>query len=73
MDGQQFPIGLGLSLAMNQMDTDNFSNMTEAEKEQAIARCKDAKSKKERDRIMDSLAGEYDILSSLYGSDTEIG
>ena len=38
MDSNQMPIGLGLSLAMNQKAMDRFSDMTEAEKEQAIAR-----------------------------------
>lgn len=56
MDNQQLPIGLGLSLAMNQKAMDRFANMTEAEKEQAIARSRQVKSKREMDRIVSSLA-----------------
>lgn len=70
MDNQQFPIGFGLSLAMNQKAMDNFSNMTEAEKEKAIAKSRDAKSKREMDRIVSSLAADdNDMLSSFFGSD----
>ncbi len=69
MDNQQLPIGLGLSLAMNQKAMDNFSNMTEAEKEKAIAKSRDAKSKREMDRIVSSLAADdNDILNSFFGS-----
>lgn len=56
MDNHQLPIGLGLSLAMNQNAMDRFSNMTEAEKEQAIAKSRQVKSKREMDRIVSSLA-----------------
>lgn len=56
MDNHQLPIGLGLSLAMNQNAMDRFSNMTEAEKEQAIAKSRKVKSKREMDRIVSSLA-----------------
>lgn len=60
MDNQQLPIGLGLSLAMNQKAMDRFANMTEAEKEQAIARSRQVKSKREMDRIVSSLAEDDD-------------
>ena len=73
MDNQQLPIGFGLSLAMNQKAMNRFANMTEAGKEKAIAKSRDAKSKREMDRIVDSLAGDYGIVSSLYGTDSDIG
>lgn len=60
MDNQQLPIGLGLALAMNQRAMDRYSNMTEAEKEQAIARSRQVKSKREMDRIVNSLAEDDD-------------
>ena len=70
MDNQQLPIGLGLSLAMNQKAMKRFANMTEAEKEQAIARSRDAKSKREMDRIVSSLAEDNDEdLNSLLGGE----
>lgn len=68
MDFQQLPIGLGLSLAMNQRAMDRFANMTEAEKEQAIAKSRKVKSKKEMDRIVSSLAEDDDEeLRNLFG------
>ncbi len=68
MDNQQLPIGFGLSLAMNQKAMERFSNMTEAEKEQAIARSRDAKSKREMDRIVSALAeDDTDIFNGFMG------
>ena len=67
MDNRELPIGFGLSLAMNQKAMDRFANMTEAEKEKAIAESRDAKSKREMDRIVDSLAGD-DGIAGLYGA-----
>lgn len=55
MDFQQLPVGFGMGLAMNRQALEGFSNLTEAEKEQIIFKCKDAKSKEEMDRIISSL------------------
>lgn len=60
MDNNQLPIGLGLSLAMNQKAMDRFAGMTEAEKERAIAKSRGVKSKREMDRIVSSLAEDDD-------------
>ena len=60
MDNNQLPIGLSLSLAMNQRAMERFANMTEAEKEQAIAKSRGVKSKREMDRIVSSLAEDDD-------------
>ena len=60
MDNNQLPIGLGLSLAMNQKAMDRFSGMTEAEKERTIAKSRGVKSKREMDRIVSSLAEDDD-------------
>lgn len=68
MDNGQLPIGFGLSLAMNQRAMDRFAHMTEAEKEQAIAKSKSVKSKREMDRIVNSLAEDDDFdLNSFFG------
>lgn len=56
MDNDRLPIGFGLSLAMNESAMDRYSKMTEIEKERAIAKCKGVKSKREMDRIVNSLA-----------------
>ena len=58
MDFEQLPIGLGVSLAMNERAMERFANMTEAEKERTIARSRQVKSKREMDRIVDALAEE---------------
>ena len=55
---------------MNQKAMDRFSDMTEAEKEQAIARSRKVKSKREMDRIVSSLAEDNDEdLNSLLGGE----
>ena len=70
MDNNQLPIGLGLSLAMNQKAMDRFSGMTEAEKERTIAKSRGVKSKREMDRIVSSLAEDDDEdLKSLLGGE----
>lgn len=56
MDNRQLPVGLGLSLAMNQRAMDRFAHMTEAEKESTIEKSRQVKSKREMDRIVSSLA-----------------
>lgn len=52
------PLGLGMGLMMNQRARDGFEHLSETEKEHIILKCKDAKSKKEMDRIIDSLSPE---------------
>lgn len=49
------PIGFGMSLAMNQSALDNYSKLTEAEKEEIIAKSHNVKSKSEMDQIIESL------------------
>lgn len=49
------PVGFGMALAMNQEALDNYSKLKEAEKEQVIARSRDAKSKQEMEEIVNSI------------------
>ncbi len=49
------PLGFGMALAMNERAMKRYSDLTEAEKEKIILRCKDAKSKEEMDKIVNSL------------------
>lgn len=72
MDNNQLPIGLGLSLAMNQKSMDRFSGMTEAEKERTIAKSRGVKSKREMDRIVSSLAEDDDEDLKGFFSGTQI-
>ena len=72
MDNNQLPIGLGLSLAMNQKAMDRFSGMTEAEKGRTIAKSRGVKSKREMDRIVSSLAEDDDEDLKGFFSGTQI-
>lgn len=54
------PIGFGMSLAMNESAMEGFASMTEAEKEATILKARDAKSKSEMDKLVNSLAGSDD-------------
>ncbi len=59
--GNQFPdlpLGLGMGLMMNHRARDGFEHLSETEKEHIILKCKDAKSKKEMDKIINSLSPE---------------
>ncbi len=58
MDHQfpDLPLGLGMGLTMNRHARDNFEGLSETEKEHIIFKCKDAKSKKEMDKIISSLS-----------------
>lgn len=49
------PLGFGMALAMNERAMTRYADLTEAEKERIILRCKDAKSKEEMDKIVNSL------------------
>lgn len=49
------PAGFGLALAANQKALDGYTRMTEAEKEQILMKCKEAKSDFEMERIINSL------------------
>lgn len=56
MDFNGLPLGLSMGLAMNADAMTKFGSMAEAEKEDIILRCKDAKSKAEMEKIVDSIA-----------------
>lgn len=49
------PLGFGMALAMNERAMKKYSDLTESEKEKIILQCRDAKSKEEMDRIVNSL------------------
>ena len=63
MDFEHLPSGFAMGLAMNAKAMNQYGKISEAEKEEIIMRCKDAKSKDEMDRIVDSLAdGDKDSM-----------
>lgn len=61
MDSEGLPLGFGMALAMNEPAMKGYAGLTEAQKEQIILRCKDAKTKKEMQKIVDSLIPDTDV------------
>ncbi len=66
------PLGLGMALAMDEHAKRRFDGLSETEREHIILRCKDAKSKEEMDKIVDSISPEEDIKGLMDGR-SEIG
>lgn len=50
------PLGLGMALMMNERAKEGYEGLSETEKEHIIFKCKDAKSKAEMDKIIDSIS-----------------
>uniref|UniRef100_UPI0040564562 hypothetical protein n=1 Tax=Acetatifactor sp. TaxID=1872090 RepID=UPI0040564562 len=59
------PLGFGMALAMNEPAMRGYAGLTETEREHIIMKCKDARSKEEMQRIVDSLVPDGNV-SSLY-------
>jgi hypothetical protein len=59
------PLGVGPVLALNEAPGNLGSNMTEAEKEEIIMQCRDAKSRKEAERIVNDKVPDENV-NSLY-------
>lgn len=55
------PLGFGMGLAMNEAALSGYAGLTEAQKERVILRCKDARTKKEMQDIVDSLVPGTDV------------
>lgn len=58
---RELPMGFGMALAMNEPAMKSYAGLTESEKEHLILRCKDAKTKEEMQRIVDSLVQDTDV------------
>jgi uncharacterized protein YdeI (YjbR/CyaY-like superfamily) len=67
------PLGFGIALAQNELAMQRYAGLTEAEKEQIILRCKDAKSKEEMHKIVASLAPDGNVSSLYEGPRTDSG
>lgn len=50
------PMGFSMALAMNERALNGYAKMSEAEKEELLNRSRDAKSKAEMERIVNSIA-----------------
>ncbi|HKM23070.1 MAG TPA: hypothetical protein VJZ01_13640 [Lachnospiraceae bacterium] len=53
------PLGLSMAVTMNEQAKAGFESLSETEKEHIILKCKDAKSKEEMDRIIDSFSSSH--------------
>lgn len=63
----ELPLGFGMALAMNEPAMRGYAAMTESEKESVIMRCRDAKSKEEMQKIVDSLVPDGNVNSLFEG------
>lgn len=59
------PVGFGMALAMNEAAMRSYAGLSETEREHIIMRCKDARSKEEMQKIVDSLVPEGNV-NNLY-------
>lgn len=57
----EIPVGFGMSLAMNEEAMKGYAGLSEAEKERVLLRCRDAKTKKEMQKVVDSLIPGTDV------------
>jgi len=64
------PLGFGMALAQSEPAMKGYAALTEAEKEQLILRCKDVKTKKEMQEIVDSLVPGADV-QAIYQEEKE--
>lgn len=59
----QLPLGFGMALAMNEGAMRGYAELSETEREHLIMRCKDARSKEEMQKIVDSLVPGESVSS----------
>lgn len=62
---REVPMGFGFALIKNEDAMRRYSQLSESEKEEILMKCKDAKSKKEMQKIVDELVPDKNI-NSLY-------
>lgn len=58
MDYNTLPVGLGLAFATNRVAMERFAGMTDNEKEEFIERSRGVMSKKDMERLVNSLVKE---------------
>ena len=61
------PQGLGMALMMNERAKEGYERLSETEKEHIILKCKDAKTKAEMDKIVNSLSSSEGITDLCKG------
>ncbi len=57
----QLPLGFGMALAMNEAAMSGYAGLTEAQKEEVILRCRDARTKEQMQEIVNSLVPGTDV------------
>ena len=65
----ELPLGFGMALAMNEKAMQGYAKLTEDEKERIIMKCKDATSKEEMRRLVDSLVPDGNVNSLFENPD----
>lgn len=58
---QGLPAGFGFALAMNEPAMKTYASLSETDKEHLLMRCRDARSKDEMQKIVDSLVPDTDV------------
>ena len=67
----ELPLCFGMALARNEPALRGYAGLTETEKEHLILRCKDARSKEEMEKIVNSLVPDGD-LNSVVATEKEM-
>lgn len=62
---REVPAGFGFALAMNEPAMRTYASLGETEKEHLLMRCRDAGSKAEMQRIVDSLVPDTEVGAVL--------
>ena len=60
-----YPLAMGPLLSEEQLSSQDYNGMTEAEKERLIFQCKDAKTTDEMNRIVDSVTSDMDARALM--------
>lgn len=69
----ELPLGFGMALAMNERAMQGYAQLTESEKENIIMRCRDASSKDEMQKIVDSLVPDGNVNALFEGPESKTG
>lgn len=60
-----YPLAMGPLLSEEQLSSQDYNGMTEAEKERLIFQCKDAKTADDMNRIVDSVTSDIDARALM--------
>lgn len=63
---QEIPIGFEMKLAMNEQAMRGYASLTETEREHLLKRYREAKSREEMQKIVDSLGSDGDVNTNRH-------